>query len=82
LLDEIEQSDLATKSVEAHNGGCEETAPINGHRSKLKDNLAFAALGYGIVSAGDIVLSKLLFSQQRLQLMLLRELCCRPFVSP
>src|SRR3984885_12348403 len=28
LLIEIEQSDLATKSVEAHNGGCEETAAI------------------------------------------------------
>src|ERR1017187_245252 len=28
LLVEIEQSDFATKSVEAHNGGCEETAAI------------------------------------------------------
>src|ERR1700733_6821198 len=28
LLVEIEQSDLATKSVETHNGGCEETATI------------------------------------------------------
>src|SRR5437879_2008057 len=28
LLVEIEQSDLSTKSVEGHNGGCEETAAI------------------------------------------------------
>src|ERR1700685_3351802 len=28
LLVEIEQSDLATESVEAHNGGCQETAAI------------------------------------------------------
>src|SRR5277367_1743943 len=45
-------------------------------RSKLKDHLTFAAFGYGIVGAGNIVFSKLFFSQQRLQLILLRELCC------
>lgn len=45
-------------------------------RSKLKHHLTFAAFGYGIVGAGNIVRSKLLLSQQGLQLMLLRELCC------
>src|ERR1700685_1527655 len=45
-------------------------------RSKFKDHLTFAAFGYGIVGAGNIVWSKLLFSQQRLQLMLLREFYC------
>src|SRR5580698_6941292 len=45
-------------------------------RSKLKDNLTFAAFGYGIVGTGNIVLSKLFFSHQRLQLMLFREFCC------
>src|SRR3984885_14672986 len=45
-------------------------------RSKLKDNLTFAAFSYGIVGAGNIVLTKLFFSHQRLQLVPLRELCC------
>src|SRR5580704_7675463 len=45
-------------------------------RSKLNDDLTFAAFGYGIVAAGNIASSKLLFSQQRLELMLLSEFCC------
>src|ERR1700722_5592923 len=45
-------------------------------RSNLKDHLPSAAFGNGIVSVRDIVWSKLFFSQQRLQLTLLREFSC------
>ena len=68
---QIQQTVPASKGVEAPAADARKP-----RRSKLKNHLAFAAFGYGIVGAGNIVSPKLFLGQQRLQFVLLREFCC------